>query len=214
MLSPRTLAVQGLTPTVTSPGGTTTTSSAAAASSTQAKLAPPIPQDKIGETFVWRDWLNKLSNKVYGSMAQQDSSKVAITGGSITGITIRLKYVLFGDSGGGDSPGVYYDGSVDRNVSYNTVGAEADRVKTVSSAVDYAIALEDRIVKVTVAGKTATLPTAVGVIGRRYIIKNSSAGNITLATTGAETIDGVLTWTLPKMSAITVFSDGTGWGII
>ena len=48
----------------------------------------PIPQNPIGENFAWRDWLQKLSNKVYGSMANQDSGSVVITGGSINGTTI------------------------------------------------------------------------------------------------------------------------------
>jgi hypothetical protein len=48
----------------------------------------PIPQDKIGENFVWRDWFQKLSNKVYGSMASQSSNNVAITGGTISGATL------------------------------------------------------------------------------------------------------------------------------
>jgi hypothetical protein len=29
----------------------------------------PIPQDKIGESFVWRDWFQKISNKVFGTIA-------------------------------------------------------------------------------------------------------------------------------------------------
>jgi len=52
------------------------------------KINVPIPQDKIGESFVWRDWFQKLSNKVYGSLASQDSSNVSITGGAIDGTTI------------------------------------------------------------------------------------------------------------------------------
>ena len=46
----------------------------------------PIPKDKIGESFVWRDWFQKLSDKVYGSIATQDANNVAITGGSISNI--------------------------------------------------------------------------------------------------------------------------------
>lgn len=48
----------------------------------------PIPQDKIGESFVWRDWFQKLSNKVYGSLASQDADAVNISGGTIDGTTI------------------------------------------------------------------------------------------------------------------------------
>ena len=48
----------------------------------------PIPQDPIGENFVWRDWLQRLSNRVFGSMANQDSNAVFITGGAIDGTVI------------------------------------------------------------------------------------------------------------------------------
>ena len=57
------------------------------------KITIPIPQDPIGENFRWRDWLQRLSDTVYGSMATQDANKVDITGGSInktllTGISL------------------------------------------------------------------------------------------------------------------------------
>jgi hypothetical protein len=46
----------------------------------------PIPQDKIGESFVWRDWFQKLSDTVYGTMAAQNAGNVNITGGTISNI--------------------------------------------------------------------------------------------------------------------------------
>ena len=51
------------------------------------KLTTPIPQDKIGENFVWRDWFQRLSDKVYGTMASQDAGSVVITGGVISNVT-------------------------------------------------------------------------------------------------------------------------------
>ena len=49
----------------------------------------PIPRDEIKESFVWRDWFQRLSDKVYGTLASQDAANVAITGGSITNSTIN-----------------------------------------------------------------------------------------------------------------------------
>lgn len=79
---------------------------------------PPIPQDEIGENFKWRDWFKNLGSYIQniqlgnliigiaqggtgattasgarhnlglGSIATQDSTAVAITGGSISGINI------------------------------------------------------------------------------------------------------------------------------
>ena len=46
----------------------------------------PIPRDAIGESFVWRDWFQKLSDKVYGTLSQQNADNVNITGGTISNI--------------------------------------------------------------------------------------------------------------------------------
>jgi hypothetical protein len=43
----------------------------------------PIPQDKIGESFVWRDWFQRLGNRVFGSMSAQNTNAVFITGGTV-----------------------------------------------------------------------------------------------------------------------------------
>ena len=53
-----------------------------------AKPSTPIPPDKIGENFAWRDWFQRLSDKVFGSMSSQDSNAVNITGGTINGTSI------------------------------------------------------------------------------------------------------------------------------
>jgi len=42
----------------------------------------PIPQDKIGESFVWRDWLQKLSNRAFGTASTLDVPIGAIYGGT------------------------------------------------------------------------------------------------------------------------------------
>ena len=55
-----------------------------------AKPSTPIPPDKIEENFAWRDWFQKLSDKVFGSMSTQDSNAVNITGGNINGTPIGV----------------------------------------------------------------------------------------------------------------------------
>jgi hypothetical protein len=50
-----------------------------------AKLTVPIPQDKIGESFVWRDWFQKLSDRAYNNAATLDIPIAPIYGG--TGMT-------------------------------------------------------------------------------------------------------------------------------
>jgi hypothetical protein len=49
------------------------------------KVSFPIPQDKIEESFVWRDWFQKLSNRAFGTASTLDVPIQAIYGG--TGIT-------------------------------------------------------------------------------------------------------------------------------
>jgi len=48
----------------------------------------PIPQNPIGESFVWREWFQKLSDQVFGSLGNQNSNAVAITGGSLSNVRI------------------------------------------------------------------------------------------------------------------------------
>jgi hypothetical protein len=56
-----------------------------------------------------------------------------------------------------------------------------------------------------------TLPTAVAVAGRTYVIKNSGTGVVTLKANGAETIDGVASWIINQYTSLTAMSDGAGW---
>ena len=72
------------------------------------------------------------------------------------------------------------------------------------------------IVNATANTFAITLPTAVGIAGRRYVIKNSGTGVITLNTTSAQTIDGSASGvlTLAQYAKYTVVSNGANWIII
>lgn len=61
---------------------------------------------------------------------------------------------------------------------------------------------------------TVTLPSAVGIEGREYEIKNTTAGVITVACFGAQTIDGSATFGLNLYDALKVVSNGSNWEII
>lgn len=66
---------------------------------------------------------------------------------------------------------------------------------------------------------TITLPTAVGVAGQEYIVKDwkgtSATNNITIATTSAQTIDGAANKVLSSNYASLSFtSDGANWVVI
>lgn len=73
----------------------------------------------------------------------------------------------------------------------------------------------DHVVNCTANTFTVTLPTAVGVTGRRYQIKNSGTGTITIACNGTQTIDGAATKSLAtQYSSISVVSNGANWIIV
>lgn len=62
---------------------------------------------------------------------------------------------------------------------------------------------------------THTLPTAVGIAGRIYTIKNINTGVVTIATTLSQTIDGATTYSLAtQYKYVTVQSNGVSWDII
>ena len=61
---------------------------------------------------------------------------------------------------------------------------------------------------------TVTLPTAVGIEGRVYSIKNTGTGTITVDGNAEETIDGSLTQLLSQWDNIKIMSNNANWIII
>jgi hypothetical protein len=67
------------------------------------------------------------------------------------------------------------------------------------------------------AARTITLPTAVGITGRHYIIRksDSSANAVTVDGDGSETINGALTHVMTaQYQTVSIMSDGAGWMIL
>ena len=80
---------------------------------------------------------------------------------------------------------------------------------------DYTIsAIDDSTIDCTANSFTVTFPTAVGIAGRTYIIKNSGNGVITVVGDGGQTIDGAATDLLAPGIARTYQSDGANWIIV
>lgn len=87
----------------------------------------------------------------------------------------------------------------------------------VTQSTTYSILPSDYMVKgdTTSAAFTVTLPTAVGVSGKAYIIKNVGTKVLSLATTSAQTIDGATTYGLRlQYTSVTIVSDGSNWLIV
>ncbi len=59
-----------------------------------------------------------------------------------------------------------------------------------------------------------TLPSAVGIQGKVYVLKNSGVGVVTLTPAGAQTIDGAATLPVAASLCYTIMSDNANWIII
>jgi len=70
------------------------------------------------------------------------------------------------------------------------------------------------LVENTAGANTITLPTAVGITGYQFVIKNTANATVTLATTSSQTIDGAATQSLTQYQSLTVVSNGANWIII
>lgn len=75
----------------------------------------------------------------------------------------------------------------------------------------YSIGVNDYMINCTTGTFTATLPTAVGITGKSYLVKNSGTGVITVGTTSSQTIDGVTTKTLTQYQTLNIESNGSNW---
>jgi hypothetical protein len=85
----------------------------------------------------------------------------------------------------------------------------------ISSAMNYTILAWDHTVVATITGLTFTLPTAVGVAGKEYILKLDVVGTLTIDGYASELIDGATTAVLSdQYESISVISDGANWDIV
>lgn len=93
------------------------------------------------------------------------------------------------------------------NGSFSTAYVAKTSTYTASSA--------DHTINCTSGTFTVNLPTASGITGRIYVIKNSGTGVITVDGNSSETIDGAATYSLSvQYQSVTVQSDGANWIII
>lgn len=128
-----------------------------------------------------------------------------------------LTHLFFLDAGV-DNVGINQSAPTSRLHVNGPIATAVSAVKTAN----YTITADDSTIRVDTsgaAGFTVTLPTAVGITGRQYTVKdvggNASIENITIDGNGTETIDGGTTVLLDaNYESITVVSDGANWMII
>jgi len=78
---------------------------------------------------------------------------------------------------------------------------------------DYTITGDADLILAGGITQTITLPTAVGVEGKIYDVKNIGTGTVTVDGNGAETIDGSATQDLAVDECITIVSDNANWWV-
>jgi hypothetical protein len=87
-----------------------------------------------------------------------------------------------------------------------------------SKAANYTITSADSFVLCLTNAFTLTLPTAVGLTGQKFHVKNgntlASGNNIAIATTSAQTIDGDSSAVVTPLSAQSFVSDGSNWWLL
>jgi len=76
---------------------------------------------------------------------------------------------------------------------------------------NYTVGEDDYVVDATTGSFPITLPTAVGITGKNYLIKNSGSGVITVDGYGSETIDDEISLILNQYGSVQLISDGINW---
>ncbi len=97
------------------------------------------------------------------------------------------------------------------NSTFSANGSFSTRYRATSTV--GTLLATDQVVEITTGTFAVTLPTAVGIAGRRYDIKNSGTGVTTLNTTSSQTIDGNASGvlTLNQYDSLTIISNGANW---
>lgn len=89
---------------------------------------------------------------------------------------------------------------------------DADYLKTYNYtgvSVDYTASANDYVINATEDLITISLPTAVGIVGKFYIVKNSSTGVVTVDS--PETIDGQSSLNTNPQESLTILSTNSIW---
>lgn len=76
---------------------------------------------------------------------------------------------------------------------------------------NYTLTQFDHKINVTSGSPTITLPSASGIFGREYVIMNTGAGTVTIATTSSQNIDGAAPGTLGPAGRLRVVSSNSHW---
>jgi hypothetical protein len=157
--------------------------------------------------------------------APTSTNGIFVETNALTG-TSTSQSLLLVNGDGGSTAGRLENGSGGYGI---TVGSNVVKIDTTtySAAVratmrgyvaktgTYTAAPFDHTIEATSGTFTITLPTAVGIAGKQYVVTNSGAGTVTLGTTSSQTFVNVTatptTLTLNQFNTVIVESNGTNW---
>ena len=148
----------------------------------------PIPQNPIGENFAWRDWFQKLSNRVFGTLANQDSSSVVITGGTINGTSIGAATPSTGkfttlDATTTRTSNLLVDSGTDGQILVGRTSDHAFLPATLGAGTGISVTTGSGSMSISNSGVTSAVAgTGISV--------SSSTGAVTIANTGVTSITG------------------------
>lgn len=109
-------------------------------------------------------------------------------------------------------------GTTSPNSMLDVRGSFAANYRTVTGTTTIA-STDNTVVFTGTSAATLTLPTAIGIDGRVYWIKNASTTSptptLTISTTSSQTIDGNPNWAMDEPNeSIRVVSDGSNWYVL
>jgi hypothetical protein len=81
----------------------------------------------------------------------------------------------------------------------------------IARTANYTLLDIDDVVDVTSGSITLSLPKANLLNGKRYILKNSGAGSVTVDPDGSETINGSATATIAAGASLEIISNNSNW---
>ncbi|MBA3678577.1 hypothetical protein H0W80_00015 [Candidatus Saccharibacteria bacterium] len=166
-------------------------------------------------TVVPGDWLGGVAGLGYDGTYYTASTPAhsvpgiwqVVTGTVSAGVVERNVYI-----GGVTTPAIGFDTNTNLiTLSYPSL-MTGIRPGYTAQIANYTATANNYTIDCTTNTFTVTLPTAVGVTGQVYNIKNSGTGVITIATTSSQTIDGVTTAVLStQYASLVVQSTGANW---
>jgi hypothetical protein len=208
---------------VTSASGFTVAGASLSADATNAYLAAGTPSvgwsiGASGNYFLQLDKVKKsLALSTTTSQPSADASAVMDITSTTKGLLIPRMTTTQRDAIGTPATGLQlYNTTNNTNDTYDGVGWKQQATwGYIAKTATYTALSTDYTIDCTSGTFTVTLPTAVGISGRIYVVKNSGTGSITVDANASETIDGALTYILgTQYKYVIIQSTGAAWVVI